>query len=401
MSVPHSELLQDFDRSTVGRLSSPTHTLREMANRHEDGYLQAIYNGVAWRIYFRDGKLQHAASSFQSKATLDYHFRCVGVNTFAAANEVITQAGLMPQSKDWMRPASMIAMVNRFQNQGYLNFLQGTRILENLAKEAIESFLWLTEGHYQWIKGEKSTDKEVFLESNLELESLLRHFQDRMQAWQEFGALIKSPHQRPYLFSQGSHDTTSPDLHRLSKFLRGMSIRQLALALNQDEIKIAKRLLPFVERGEVYLHYPQKPYQKLPDIPRIPVELGRQAATIKTFKVACVDDSATILDEMHRFLNHDEYEVTKIDDPVRAAAVLFRLKPDLILMDITMPEINGYKLCSLLRNSVACRETPIVMVTGRAGLIDKARAKVAGATDYLVKPFTRGSLLAVVEKYLQ
>ena len=69
-------------------------------------------------------------------------------------------------------------------------------------------------------------------------------------------------------------------------------------------------------------------------------------------------------------------------------------------MDITMPEINGYKLCSLLRNSVALRETPIVMVTGRSGLVDKARARVTGATDYLVKPFTRGSLLAVVEKYL-
>ena len=68
-----------------------------------------------------------------------------------------------------------------------------------------------------------------------------------------------------------------------------------------------------------------------------------------------MDDSPTILDEMHRFLNHEEYEVTKIDDPVKAAAVLFKLKPDLVLMDITMPEINGYKLCSLLRNSVALR----------------------------------------------
>ena len=120
---------------------------------------------------------------------------------------------------------------------------------------------------------------------------------------------------------------------------------------------------------------PKQLIRSLPTIPQIPSPIDSLRSNVKTFKIACVDDSPTILDEMHRFLNHEEYEVTKIDDPVKAAAVLFKLKPDLVLMDITMPEINGYKLCSLLRNSVALRETPIVMVTGRSGLVDKARAR--------------------------
>ena len=80
--------------------------------------------------------------------------------------------------------------------------------------------------------------------------------------------------------------------------------------------------------------------------------------------------------------------------------MLFRIRPDLILMDVTMPEINGYKLCDLLRDSVMFRNTPIVMVSGHRGIIDKARAKIAGATDYLTKPFTRDSLLAMVERYM-
>lgn len=226
---------------------------------------------------------------------------------------------------------------------------------------------------------------------------MLGHFQNRMQAWQKFGPLIRSPHQRPYLFSQTSKDSCAPGLIKLGKLLKGMSIRQLALALNQDELKVAKLLYPYIQRGDVYLHVSQEAYRKLPEIPPAPAKIE---SAVKTFKIACVDDSPTILEEMYRFLNHQEYEVTKIDDPIKAASILFRLKPDLILMDITMPEINGYKLCSLLRNSVTFRETPIIMVTGRSGLIDKARARVTGATDYLVKPFTRGGLLAVVEKYI-
>ena len=66
-----------------------------------------------------------------------------------------------------------------------------------------------------------------------------------------------------------------------------------------------------------------------------------------------------------------------------------------------MPRINGYKLCGLLRGSESCHHTPIIMVTGHKGLIDKARAKLAGATDYLTKPFTQQGLMEVIEKHLK
>jgi two-component system, chemotaxis family, response regulator PixG len=69
-------------------------------------------------------------------------------------------------------------------------------------------------------------------------------------------------------------------------------------------------------------------------------------------------------------------------------------------MDITMPDINDYKLCRLFRSSAAFETTPIIMVTGNKGLIDKARAKLVGATDYLTKPFSQTELLELVEKHL-
>jgi twitching motility two-component system response regulator PilG len=77
-----------------------------------------------------------------------------------------------------------------------------------------------------------------------------------------------------------------------------------------------------------------------------------------------------------------------------------RIKPDIVLLDVGMPTIDGYKLCRLLRNHPNFQKTPIVMVTGNSSLIDRAKARVAGATDYLTKPFTQAELVKMVFRYL-
>jgi len=392
----HSAPSEGVSWASGVRFGSPLQLLRESATNRQDGCLVTECNGLTWHIYFHGGRLWSAASSFQSPATLDYHLRCVGLKNLVGSNSVLSQASLAVRGEGDLQLWQSNSILSWLQDQGKINFLQRHQILENITKEAIESFLWLTDGDYQWVKGKSMADGQMPNGANLDLEDVLAYFQKRMQFWQQFGPLIRSPHQRPYLFNQDTQERCTPELVKLGKLLRGMSIRQLALVLNQDELKVARLLYPFIQRGDVYLHAPHQAYRKLPEIPQV---IPSKVAT-KVYKVACIDDSPTILEEMYRFLNHEEYEVTKIDDSVKAASILFELKPDLVLMDITMPEINGYKLCSLLRNSVTFRETPIIMVTGRSGLIDKARAKVSGSTDYLVKPFTRGGLLALVEKYI-
>lgn len=400
MAVSELTPLQKASHLASNPLNDPVKVLKQVAATRIDGCLQVSSNDVTWQICFRDGKLQYASSSFQSLLTLDYHFRCVGFNDFLSVGRSLPQSGLAIRPDEWLKPDAANSVFAWFVNNQYLNILQVSQLLENLTKEAIETFIWLVEGHYQWIKGGINPNKSLSFEMNLDLEEILTVFQNRIRIWQKFNPLIKSPHQRPYLFSQVSEESSPSALVKLSRLLKGMSIRQLALVLNQDELKIAELLYPFIHQGDVCLRNPAKSYLNLPIIPQLSQETNKSASVTKTFKVACIDDSPTILDEMNRFLDHSEYHVTKIDDPVKAASMLFRLKPDLILMDITMPEISGYKLCGLLRNSVALREVPIIMVTGRSGLIDKARARAAGATDYLVKPFTRGSLLAMVEKHL-
>lgn len=116
----------------------------------------------------------------------------------------------------------------------------------------------------------------------------------------------------------------------------------------------------------------------------------------KLYKVLCIDDSPVILKAIKGFLDEQLFEVMGVEDPLKALMQTLRYKPDIVLLDITMPHLDGYELCSLLRKHPAFRNIPIVMVTGKTSLIDKARAKMVRATGYLTKPFTKADLLKVL-----
>jgi twitching motility two-component system response regulator PilG len=120
----------------------------------------------------------------------------------------------------------------------------------------------------------------------------------------------------------------------------------------------------------------------------------------QVYKIACVDDSPTILREINRFLDGDSFKVFPIVDSGTALMKIIRIDPDIILLDVGMPTIDGYKLCGMLRKHPAFKTTPIVMVTGNTGILDRAKAKMAGCTDYMTKPFTQSGLIEMVSKHL-
>lgn len=127
------------------------------------------------------------------------------------------------------------------------------------------------------------------------------------------------------------------------------------------------------------------------------------AATVtaqKVHKIVSVDDSPTILKEISRFLENENFSVVTINDPVKAVLSIIRHKPDLILLDLNMLGIDGYELCRIIRNNSIFKQTPIIFVTGSKGIVDKVKAKLVGASGYLTKPFTRAELLKIVFMHL-
>jgi twitching motility two-component system response regulator PilG len=99
-------------------------------------------------------------------------------------------------------------------------------------------------------------------------------------------------------------------------------------------------------------------------------------------------------------LEEAHFSVVMINDPIKALMQIIRTKPDIVLMDIEMPDLDGYELCSLIRRHSSFKNIPIIMVTGNTSFIDRAKAKLAGASAYLTKPFTRSELLKMVFKHL-
>ena len=124
------------------------------------------------------------------------------------------------------------------------------------------------------------------------------------------------------------------------------------------------------------------------------------SVTKSTYKIICVDDSPTMLKEISYFLDDESFSVFTISDPVKALMQIVRLKPDLILLDVRMAGIDGYELCRLLRNHSLFKKTPIIMVTGNTGIIDRVKARIVGASGYLTKPFTQPDLLKIVFRHL-
>lgn len=115
-------------------------------------------------------------------------------------------------------------------------------------------------------------------------------------------------------------------------------------------------------------------------------------------RVLVVDDSKTIRRVLEALLTKAQCEVVTTQDGFDALAKVVDVKPDIILVDIMMPKINGYELCALIKNNRSLNHTPIILVSSKDGLFDMARGRIVGCDGYLTKPFSKQNLLDIIKK---
>ncbi|MEM0979953.1 MAG: response regulator [Cyanobacteria bacterium P01_H01_bin.58] len=269
---------------------------------------------------------------------------------------------------------------------------QGRTILSGMVHETLFDLLSLHQGTFVFkLAAGLSPQLMTF-----EISSLVVTLTTQIQAWKQFYPHIQSPHQCPTITDPLLHheDWDEAKAGRLLAWMDGhTSIQQMARHLNRNVVTVAKSLYPYVRRGFIQLPLP---------LYAIAVEThpSEEWDATKVPRIVCVDDGVTIRQTVEQILDDYGYEATSIGNPLRALSLLFQLRPDLILCDIAMPELEGYQLCAMLRQSTIFRRTPIVMLTGKDGFIDRVKARMAGATDYLTKPFGPQELLTLVEKYV-
>ena len=123
------------------------------------------------------------------------------------------------------------------------------------------------------------------------------------------------------------------------------------------------------------------------------------AAPVAGTKVLVIDDSNTIRRSAEIFLRQGGHEVLLAEDGFDALAKINDHAPQLIFCDILMPRLDGYQTCAIIKRNPRFAHVPVIMLSSKDGLFDKARGRMVGSEDYLTKPFTKDQLLQVVQQY--
>ncbi len=344
----------------------PLSLLAQLTSRNATGCLKVFTKSTSWYIYLEKGKLTYASCSDKLFERLDTHLRRLNQQIPTLNSSARVQMRMIFENKNQQEsiPIADYQAICWLVDQDYITYSQASTLVSELAAEVLESFLKIKEGSYEF--SSENTDNELPNQfCHLDLRSLVESAQKRLRSKTQKQGQVTTP-------------GTASSL-------------------------VEKKNLPSIEVKQ--LSEPQEKLLQQTDVKMVNENKDSNNTNIsksakKRYTVACIDDSLTILKSIKNFLDEDNFTVVMINDPVKALMQILRSKPDLILLDVEMPNLDGYELCALLRRHSAFKNIPIVMVTGRTGFVDRAKAKMVRASGYLTKPFTQSELLKVVFKYV-
>ncbi len=273
----------------------------------------------------------------------------------------------------------------------------------------------------------------------LEIEPILTK---SIQTWQEWSNVGLAAY-APSLFALVSTSLDlnqlagNPDLHHTVLAIDGnRSLRSLAANSRQSVINFTSTLLPLLRSG--FINLSSQPKSRISrsnnsdnsnqlssefsnklnsgnsnqlstgTLDRPTDRLTQSPIAISTPKsgeareslIACIDDSILIYQSLERILTDSGYRCYGVQDPLKIMPSLIRNKPDFIFLDLLMPITNGYEVCEQIRKTPSLKHIPVIILTGKDGLIDRMRSKMVGATGFLGKPVEAEAVLKMIDKYL-
>jgi twitching motility two-component system response regulator PilG len=126
-----------------------------------------------------------------------------------------------------------------------------------------------------------------------------------------------------------------------------------------------------------------------------------QSVSLEGLKVLVIDDSKVIRRTAETLLAREGCDVVTAEDGFDALAKIADHRPDIVFVDIMMPRLNGYETCSLIKNNRAFRSIPVIMLSSKDGLFDRARGRIVGSEQYLTKPFTKDELIGAIQRHVE
>ncbi len=338
-----------------------------------------------WFVFFLNGQIIYAADGNGDLSRLDDYLRHYRVKVRLDETQLVASASQSVPEYNYLWA---------LLEQNIINPTQARSIIHGLVHETIFDLLNLQQGSFIF----ELTAPLAPQLTTWETAPLVARIIRQVQEWKLFYPHIESPDQLPMLTDIVRLRSSLPaaTANKLKQWADGKtSLRQLARYLNRDMLTVAKAIYPYIQQGWVQLVYMDTSITRRPK-----AEVEPNIDTNKV-KIMCIDDAKSVCKSVETILNTQGFGVYAFTNSLEALSRAFALKPDLILCDITMPELDGYEICAMLRHTTMFRFLPIIMLTGQDGFINRVRARMVGATDYLTKPFSNGELLMLVKKYLQ
>ncbi|NJR18353.1 MAG: response regulator [Calothrix sp. CSU_2_0] len=237
----------------------------------------------------------------------------------------------------------------------------------------------------------------TFTSTNL----FIKRVETQVQDWNHAGFGNCSPDLAPLIQEHlNLQKIVSPAVYKnFVTFINGKyTLRDLSVLLKQDITRITTSLIPHISQG--FIQLTQVPDLPLPGTVIINRTIPEKKEKLDNPLIACIDDSSQVCQILEQIIISNGMRFLKIQDAIQALPKIIEHKPDLILLDLIMPVVHGYEICSQIRRISDFTDTPVIILTGSDGLFDRVRAKVVGSTDFLTKPIVADKIIAMVKRHL-
>jgi chemotaxis family two-component system response regulator PixG len=329
----------------------PINILKKITNSSYTGCLQVFSESGAWSIYMDQGKLIYAGYSEEMFEPLYRNLQRLSQQISTLPRGINEQVRMIFE-KDIEKhsiPNPDYLAICWLVNQKYISHFQAALLIEELALEVLQSLLNLKYGSYEFVPNTFLDNLPKFCHLNLK-------------------ALVE-PCQSPVKVDVKENLNFEP-------------YSQLEVPKTSQE------------------KLPKSNSDKVNGQGKINQSSNSQINEKKKCSIFCIDNHQKILNTVSEFLDEQIFNVIKFTDSSQALMEILRVQPDIILLNIEMPNLNGYEICSLLRKHTHYKDTPIILMTERMGLRDRAKAKFVKANGYLEKPFSQEDLLKIIFEHI-
>lgn len=381
--------------STDPFITDLTKDLDRLHQEKATGEMILSYRDMSITLYLLAGRLQYA---------VDKNYR---VRRWKRAT--------LQHCRDWQIPTQMLNsqpweydFLYQGLSKSQITLEQAKAIIKSVTEECLYEMGLMAQAEKKWVAHDrvKSTFSYFLSLSLAEIHPVLTQIEEMHTEWSRENLQALNLSLSPVLTEKGKAIPNPA----LQKYLNGQfTLWDVALQLKQPISRVARSLIPWQEKGLLE-------FKTIADFPAPVEEISETAPSVsnvtplkaiahdskgnKEYLIACIDDSPIVIHNLKSILTPAGFRVLSIQEPMAGFALLIEQKPDLILLDLNMPNANGYSICKFLRETPVFGKTPIIILTAQDSSIDRTRAKLVGANDFISKPPSTQALIDLIKTYL-